>query len=81
MQLTADMVMDIDAILAVAQGEGRSALYEHEVYGILRTIGLGVPRHHFVRKVEEVTAETLADLGRNVMVKIVSPEWGTIMKL
>jgi acyl-CoA synthetase (NDP forming) len=67
------MVMDIDAILAGAQGEGRSALYEHEVYGILRTIGLGVPRHRFVRKVEEVTAETLADLGRSVMVKIVSP--------
>jgi 3-hydroxypropionyl-CoA synthetase (ADP-forming) len=73
MQLTADMVLDIDAILAAAQGEGRSALYEHEVYGILRTIGLGVPRHRFVRKVEEVTAETLADLGRSVMVKIVSP--------
>jgi hypothetical protein len=41
MQLTADMILDIDAILAAAQGEGRIALYEHEVYGILRTIGTG----------------------------------------
>jgi len=72
-KLTADMAMDIDAILAAAQGEGRSALYEHEVYGILRTIGLGVPRHRFVRTVAEVTAESLADLGRSLVVKIVSP--------
>jgi len=41
MQLTADMILDIDAIQAAAQGEGRSALYEQEVYGILRTIGRG----------------------------------------
>jgi acyl-CoA synthetase (NDP forming) len=67
------MAETIDAILAVAEGEGRSLLYEHEVYGILHTVGLGVPRHRFIRDVEDVTTETLAGLGGSVMVKVVSP--------
>jgi 3-hydroxypropionyl-CoA synthetase (ADP-forming) len=73
MGLTPEMVLRINGILAAAQGQGRNALYEHEVYGILQTIGLGVPRHRFVRDVAEVTAEALSGLGRTVVVKVVSP--------
>ena len=73
MTLTPEMVLRIDGILAAAEQQGRSTLYEHEVYGILQTIGLAAPRHRFVREVAEVTAEALAGLGRTVVVKIVSP--------
>jgi acyl-CoA synthetase (NDP forming) len=67
------MVVRIDGILAAAQAQGRGTLYEHEVYGVLQTIGLGVPRHRFVRGVAEVTPEVLSGVGHTVMVKVVSP--------
>lgn len=73
MRLTPRMLDAIDDILADAQREGRAQLYEHEVYGILQTVGLGVPRHRFIRGVEGVTADALAGLGGSVMLKIVSP--------
>ena len=73
MGLTPEMVVRIDGILAAAQTEKRSLLYEHEVYQILQTIGLRVPRHRFVRDILEITAESLAGLGHTVVVKIVSP--------
>jgi acyl-CoA synthetase (NDP forming) len=73
MGLTPEMVQRIDAVLAAAEREGRRTLYEHEVYGILDTVGLGVPRHRFVREIGEVTAETLAGLGSTLVAKIVSP--------
>ena len=73
MKLTSEMAVRIDGILAAAQAQGRGTLYEHEVYGILQTIGLGVPRHRFVRDVAEVTPEVLSGVGHTVMVKVVSP--------
>jgi len=72
MKLASEMVVRIDGILAAAQAQGRGTLYEHEVYGILQAIGLGVPRHRFVRDVTEVTPEVLAGVGHTVMVKVVS---------
>jgi 3-hydroxypropionyl-CoA synthetase (ADP-forming) len=73
MKLTDEMVQSIDGILAGAQKEGRGVLYEHEVYGILQAIGLGVPRHRFVHDVRKVTADVLSAVGHTAMVKIVSP--------
>jgi len=73
MQLTDDMVLRIDGILAAAQAQGRGVLYEHEVYAILQTIGLGAPRHRFVRDARDVTPEILSGVGHTVMAKIVSP--------
>jgi 3-hydroxypropionyl-CoA synthetase (ADP-forming) len=67
------MILRIDGILAAAQQEGRNTLYEHEVYGILQTIGLKVPRHRFVRDPSEITAEVLSAVGHTVVVKVVSP--------
>jgi len=73
MELTAEAVRRMDGILANAQEQGRGVLYEHEVYGILQTIGLGVPRHRFVRDAREITSEVLSAVGHTAMVKIVSP--------
>jgi acyl-CoA synthetase (NDP forming) len=67
------MIHRIDGLLANAWREGRRTLYEHEVYAILETVGLGVPRHRFVRDIGEVSAETLAGLGRTLVAKVVSP--------
>jgi 3-hydroxypropionyl-CoA synthetase (ADP-forming) len=71
-ELTQDMVSRIDAILAEARGEGRSSLFEHEVYRILSAIGLDVPRFLFVRDPAQVTGQALSALGHTVVAKIVS---------
>ena len=73
MTLTPEVMARIDGILARAQAQGRGVLYEHEVYAILQTIGLGVPRHRFVHDARDATAEILAAVGHTVMAKIVSP--------
>ncbi len=73
MTLSDEMVLRIDAILAAAHSQGRGTLFEHEVYTVLQAIGLGVPRHRFVRRVSEVTPELLAGVGHTAMVKVVSP--------
>ena len=70
--LTHEAVGRIDGILAEAAGEGRSALYEHEVYGILGSLGLSVPRHMFVRDLAEVDEGALKGFGHTLIVKVVS---------
>ena len=63
----------IDAILQCAHTDGRSMLFEHEVYGILTAIGVSVPRCVFVRDPAEVNEALLASFGASaVMVKTVS---------
>jgi 3-hydroxypropionyl-CoA synthetase (ADP-forming) len=71
--LTNEVVGRIDSILTAAAAEGRSSLYEHEVYGILACLGLAVPRFLFVRKLEEVGEEALRGFGHTLIVKVVSP--------
>jgi 3-hydroxypropionyl-CoA synthetase (ADP-forming) len=72
-ELTREVVSGIDAILRAAASEGRSSLYEHEVYGILSSLGLSVPRFVFVREPAEVCEQTLRGFGHTLVVKIVSP--------
>ncbi len=72
MELTHDMIERVDAILAEAQAQGRGGLLEHEVYGVLKAVGLEVPRFLFVRDPQEVTSEALAGFGHTVVAKIVS---------
>ncbi len=74
MELTPDMIERVDAILAEAQAQGRSSLLEHEGYGVLKAVGLEVPRFLFVRDPQEVTREALAGFGHTVVAKIVSSE-------
>jgi 3-hydroxypropionyl-CoA synthetase (ADP-forming) len=72
--LTREAVSGIDAILDGARSEGRSSLYEHEVYGILSCLGLTVPLFHFVRDPREVNEAGLRKIGPTLVVKIVSPD-------
>jgi acyl-CoA synthetase (NDP forming) len=73
MAVTHEAAGKIDGILAGAAREGRSSLYEHEVYGILSCLGLSVPRFIFVRDVKEVVEEVLRGFGHSLIVKVVSP--------
>ncbi len=73
-ELTQEAGRRIDAILDGAVRDGRAALYEHEVYGILSSLGLTVPRFLFVRDIAEVGEEALRRIGNTLIVKIVSPE-------
>ena len=71
--LTAAAARRIDGILDGAARDGRGSLYEHEVYGVLESVGLAVPRHCFLREIEDADDEVLRALGRTLIVKIVSP--------
>ncbi len=63
----------IDSLLATAAAEGRDFLHEHEVYAILRSVGLQTPTCHFVRRPEDLAAGALSEFGSShVMLKIVS---------
>jgi acyl-CoA synthetase (NDP forming) len=64
----------IDGILERAACDGRSSLYEHEVYGIVAALGLGVPRFRFVAEISEVDEEALHGFGHTLIVKVVSPQ-------
>lgn len=71
--LEPEMVSRIDEILEAAHAEGRHVLYEHEVYRILGTIGVEVPRFLFVRDPSSLTEPALRGLGTPIVAKIVSP--------
>jgi 3-hydroxypropionyl-CoA synthetase (ADP-forming) len=71
--LTRETMRRIDALLDAAEREGRTSLFEHEVYGVLGILGLSVPRFVFLRDAEALTDAMLQGLGRTVVVKVVSP--------
>jgi len=64
----------IHDIFRKAHGEGRSALFEHEVYRLLAAAGIAAtPRHQVIAVGAEPTDELLASFpGNRVVVKIVS---------
>ncbi len=66
----------VERTLMNAYEEGRSQLYEHEVYQIIQLIGaIHPPRHVFVRPDELVTDEVLSTFSSDqVVLKIVSPD-------
>ncbi len=66
------MEKTIDAVLAAAERDGRSALYEHEVYAVLAAAGLEVPHHIFVRDPADLGEADLRGFGAALIVKIVS---------
>lgn len=49
-----------EKILRKAHKEKRSTLFEHEVYGILKGMGIRTPVHIFIRDVNEITSNTLS---------------------
>lgn len=64
----------IARIFEKAEEEGRNFLLEHEVYALLRKLGIQTPRFHLLLKGEKVDREILAVFsGESVVLKIVSP--------
>jgi len=63
----------IDSILLRAFEDGRTTLYEHEVYGVLSAIGVGVPRCVYIQDPSEVDGALLSQFASpKLMLKIVS---------
>jgi acyl-CoA synthetase (NDP forming) len=64
----------IDRIFEGAERDGRTFLFEHEVYGMLRLAGLAVPRFKFIPKGRAVGAKDLAGFkSEDLVLKIVAP--------
>ena len=64
----------IDALFDKAEKDGRTFLFEHEVYRMLRAAGLKTPRFRFAAKGEVVRAKDLTGFGSSGLVlKIVAP--------
>jgi len=65
----------IEKIITAAFDEGRTKLFEHEVYGILSLLGIPVPKHTVIRESADITQELLAGYGSSRLVlKVISPE-------
>jgi acyl-CoA synthetase (NDP forming) len=64
----------IDRIFEGAERDGRSFLFEHEVYAVLERAGATVPKHRFVPKGGTIRARDLAGFKSGELVlKIVTP--------
>ena len=74
MSLDPVVVKPVEEIIRNAHLQGRDMLFEHEVYAILRHLGLQVPGHLIIRKAGEISERQLARLGGDrVVMKVVSP--------
>jgi len=63
------------AVLPPAEAEGRTVLLEHEVYSLLASAGIAVPRHRLVASPEAADASVCVALGsEEAVVKIASPD-------
>ncbi|MFH1512482.1 MAG: acetate--CoA ligase family protein [Bacillota bacterium] len=63
----------VDALLQAAYADGRHTLYEHEVYELLKLVGLQTPVYRYVTGAEQVTDALIAPFGgKDIMVKVVS---------
>lgn len=80
-KITTDNRTIVDSVFEKANLEGRSCLFEHEVYQILGGIGMDIPNHHFLKLGDKVTSEILSNFGDEVIVKIVSPDIAHKQKL
>jgi acyl-CoA synthetase (NDP forming) len=63
------------AVLASAESSGRAVLLEHEVYALLASAGIDVPRHGLAPSLGAIDASLCAGLGsEEAVVKIASPD-------
>lgn len=81
MSLDASMIKKIDEVFYQAEQDNRNVLYEYEVYNILSAAGLDVPHYEFVQNIDEVDKKMLSKFGRELIVKIVSPDIAHKQKL
>lgn len=67
--------LDAVDLLSTAERDGRSLLLEHEVYALLASAGIDVPRHRLVRDASEVDAALCRSFACDeLVVKVVSPD-------
>ncbi|MGB7294060.1 MAG: acetate--CoA ligase family protein [Candidatus Aminicenantales bacterium] len=65
----------IEEIFKRAEKDGRDFLLEHEVYALLKHLGIAAPRFVFIKKGTKASAVQLARLkSRQAVLKIVSPQ-------
>jgi len=63
----------VDTLLGAAYADGRTTLYEHEVYELLKLAGFQIPLYRFVESEAQVTEALIAPFGgKEIMVKVVS---------
>jgi acyl-CoA synthetase (NDP forming) len=64
----------INDVFRSAENEGRNFLLEHEVYQILRQVGIKTPKCLFVKKGQRIKQEDLAKFRKSALVvKVVNP--------
>jgi len=64
----------INHVFQQAEKEDRNFLLEHEVYHILREVGIKTPRCLFIKKGQKVTEEDLKDFRKYALVvKVINP--------
>lgn len=81
MNLPEETFVTIDQILTKAAADGRRALFEFEVYQVLHALGLEVPRCLFIEDPMTVDEKLLKGFGRDLVIKIVSPQIAHKQKL
>ena len=64
----------INDVFRLAEGEGRNFLFEHEVYQILKEVGIKTSEYLFVRKGQKIKESDLASLKKTALVvKVINP--------
>ena len=67
--------LPVPAVLLSAEASGRSVLLEHEVYALLASAGIAVPRYRLLATPDEADAAACAAVAADdAVVKIVSPD-------
>lgn len=66
------VVQEVNAIFKGAIDDGRTVLYEHEVYKMLGLVGLETPVCHFVKNEEDVDEELVKKYHGKMVLKVVS---------
>ncbi len=81
MSFNDDLIQKIDTLIDIAHSNGRTTLYEFEVYQILSTIGLKVPVFRHITSADEVTSDLLSVFANEIIIKIISPDISHKQKL
>lgn len=76
-----NMIKGVDGVFAQAHSEGRSTLYEFEIYKILNEIGIETPRYLFAKEPIQINEEDVQGFGERLVLKIVSPDIAHKQKL
>jgi acyl-CoA synthetase (NDP forming) len=81
MNISEESISKINSVFDIAYAEGRNILYEHEVYMVLESIGLVVPKFVFIKDSNELSEKMLEKFGHEIVVKIVSSDISHKQKL